>query len=128
MTALTRAGADAGGISSPLARSLAFAVGVQMSTSAGVRPPVRQAAEAPPGTARAATIRAIAMARPVLSLKPRFGKPISPSSAYGVSCRAGAERARASTGWWISPENVVPPLPLPDGLQDSASRSYGPAA
>ena len=33
-------------------------------------------------------------------------------SAYGVSCRAGAIGACASTGErWISPENVVPPFP-----------------
>src|SRR5680860_874100 len=75
ITRLTRAGADFGGISIPLGRSLAFGVGVHISTSAAVRPPPSQAALAPAGR-RARTASAATAANPALSLELFLGKPI----------------------------------------------------
>jgi hypothetical protein len=64
MTFLIRGGALAGGISSPLGSSLAFAVGVQRSTSVGEAPPDVQAAEALPGTHKAVAERAMTTTSP----------------------------------------------------------------
>jgi hypothetical protein len=76
ITALTLAGADFGGISIPFFSSRAFGVGVQMSTSAGVKPPPSQLALAPAGS-RARTARAAIATNPAVSFELFLGKPIS---------------------------------------------------
>ena len=82
ITAWTRGGAPAGGISSPSRSSLAFAVGAHSLTVAAVRPPVLlHAAEAPLGSVRAnaASAPAPAAANPAFSLSLCLcgSKPIS---------------------------------------------------
>jgi hypothetical protein len=77
ITALTRGGADAGGISIPLSNSRAFGVGVHMSTSAGVMPPPPQLADAPAGARSAKAVAAAAVASPALSFFVFESKPIS---------------------------------------------------
>ena len=61
----------------PLDSSRAFGVGVQTSTSAGVRPPPVHWAEAPAGARSAIDTRAASAANPALNLELFVSKPIS---------------------------------------------------
>src|SRR3954470_5147646 len=105
-----RTGALAGGTSIPLPSSRAFAVGVQMSTSAGDMPPGPRRAEALPGPTRGGAKRAKMSASPA-NLK-LWRKPILLRRPTGLAVGLARKELAPPPDRWARPENVVPPLPL----------------
>ena len=116
-------GATSAGSASPLLSSWLSRAGCRYLIVGG-----REAAAAALGGGAAGSDRRRCRRRPRDNASPALSLCLldanrSPSSAYGVSCRAGAERSlRPHLNRWVSPENVVPPLPRRPSARDSAFR------